>query len=256
MRHARINYIGEVPDGSGRQYVPDLNGPLYLLDRRPAAASTSTSRPSSPTSSPVAAWAAASGSSPSTRSSRRTASSTPSHTEQFARLGTKPTTYPAQRNTFLHGVVTEWTATDPSRTRSSGTHREILRLGFATQIHGIQQIDFNPTAEPGGRGLRPAVRRRRRRRHRARTPTSRRSWTNPYGKILRIDPDGTDGPNGQYGVPTSNPFVGEDGAVGEIYALGMRDPHRFSWDPGGQHRMFLGPHRPARDRGGLRGPRR
>ena len=32
MRHARINFIGEVPDGSGRQYVPDLNGPLYLLD--------------------------------------------------------------------------------------------------------------------------------------------------------------------------------------------------------------------------------
>ncbi|MDQ4055624.1 MAG: hypothetical protein M3237_23435, partial [Actinomycetota bacterium] len=31
-RHARINYIGEVPDGSGRLYVPDLNGPMYLLD--------------------------------------------------------------------------------------------------------------------------------------------------------------------------------------------------------------------------------
>ena len=24
--------IGEVPDGSGRMYVPDLNGPLYLLE--------------------------------------------------------------------------------------------------------------------------------------------------------------------------------------------------------------------------------
>src|SRR4051812_47352344 len=28
MRWARINYIGEVPDGSGRRYVPDLNGKL------------------------------------------------------------------------------------------------------------------------------------------------------------------------------------------------------------------------------------
>jgi hypothetical protein len=26
MRWARINFIGEVPDGSGRMYVPDLNG--------------------------------------------------------------------------------------------------------------------------------------------------------------------------------------------------------------------------------------
>ena len=28
-RHARINYMGEVPDGSARMYVPDLNGKLY-----------------------------------------------------------------------------------------------------------------------------------------------------------------------------------------------------------------------------------
>ena len=31
-RHNRINYIGELPDGSGRMYVPDLNGSLYFLD--------------------------------------------------------------------------------------------------------------------------------------------------------------------------------------------------------------------------------
>src|SRR4051812_3044576 len=31
MRWARINYIGEVPDGSGRMYVPDLNGEMYLV---------------------------------------------------------------------------------------------------------------------------------------------------------------------------------------------------------------------------------
>ncbi|MGH3659900.1 MAG: hypothetical protein ACRDUA_24940, partial [Micromonosporaceae bacterium] len=30
VRHARINYVGELPDGSGRLYTPDLNGPLYL----------------------------------------------------------------------------------------------------------------------------------------------------------------------------------------------------------------------------------
>src|SRR3954453_12807118 len=31
MRWARINYLGELPDGSGRLYVPDLNGKLYLI---------------------------------------------------------------------------------------------------------------------------------------------------------------------------------------------------------------------------------
>ena len=34
MRQARINYVGEVPDGSGRLYVPDLNGKLYLMKKR------------------------------------------------------------------------------------------------------------------------------------------------------------------------------------------------------------------------------
>jgi glucose/arabinose dehydrogenase len=62
----------------------------------------------------------------------------------------------------------------------------------------------------------------------------------PHGKILRIDPRGTDSANGRYGIPTGNPFVGRAGALGEIYAVGMRDPHRFSWDRGGTHRMFLG----------------
>jgi glucose/arabinose dehydrogenase len=34
--------------------------------------------------------------------------------------------------------------------------------------------------------------------------------------------------------------VGQTGTLGEIYAWGMRDPHRFSWDRGGTRRMFLG----------------
>ena len=32
VRRARINFMGEVPDGSGRMYVPDLNGRLYLVE--------------------------------------------------------------------------------------------------------------------------------------------------------------------------------------------------------------------------------
>ena len=59
-------------------------------------------------------------------------------------------------------------------------------------------------------------------------------------KILRIDPLGTTGSNGEYGIPPSNPFVGVDGALGEIWAYGLRNPHRFSWDTGGTNKMFIG----------------
>jgi glucose/arabinose dehydrogenase/putative cell wall-binding protein len=49
------------------------------------------------------------------------------------------------------------------------------------------------------------------------------------GKILRIDTEGTAIP---YDVPTSNPFVGMSGYRPEIWALGLRNPWRFSFDRG------------------------
>jgi glucose/arabinose dehydrogenase len=56
--------------------------------------------------------------------------------------------------------------------------------------------------------------------------------TTLLGKILRIDPLGTNGPGGQYGIPASNPFVGAGGGIREeIYSFGMRNPWRFSFDP-------------------------
>jgi glucose/arabinose dehydrogenase len=52
-----------------------------------------------------------------------------------------------------------------------------------------------------------------------------------FGKILRIDPLGSNAPNGEYGIPADNPHVGEAGVLGEIWASGMRNPQRFAWDP-------------------------
>ena len=48
------------------------------------------------------------------------------------------------------------------------------------------------------------------------------------GKILRIDPRPSGGRG--YSVPRSNPFVSRSGARGEIYAYGLRNPWRFSFD--------------------------
>ena len=48
------------------------------------------------------------------------------------------------------------------------------------------------------------------------------------GKILRIDPRQAGGR--PYRIPASNPFVGRQGARGEIYAYGLRNPWRFSFD--------------------------
>lgn len=60
----------------------------------------------------------------------------------------------------------------------------------------------------------------------------------PLGKMLRIDPlnpalnpastDPLSG-NGQYRLPTTNPFQGA-GQVPEIYAYGLRNPYRFAFD--------------------------
>ena len=49
------------------------------------------------------------------------------------------------------------------------------------------------------------------------------------GKISRIDPT----PSGDvpYTVPSDNPFVGTEGALGEIWSIGLRNPWKFTFDP-------------------------
>jgi hypothetical protein len=53
-----------------------------------------------------------------------------------------------------------------------------------------------------------------------------------YGKIVRIDPTGRSAANRAYAVPVDNPFThAGSGVVPEIYAVGLRNFSRFSFDP-------------------------
>src|SRR6266545_4011319 len=239
MRWARINFLGQIP-GSTRLFVPDLNGKLYTLPSTGGTPSAYLDVRATVGSNFWSGKGMGSGFGfvafhPDFATNGRFYTT---HTEAFDALTTMTPDW-TQSNAVVHSVVTEWTATNPAASTFSGTRRTLLRIGFASYLHAIQQIDFNRTATPGstdygllylavgdgGIGYQQTV------------PQQRGV---PHGKILRIDPRGTNSANGRYGIPSSNPFVGQTGTLGEIYALGMRDPHRFSWDTGGTHRMFLG----------------
>ena len=57
--------------------------------------------------------------------------------------------------------------------------------------------------------------------------------SNPLGAILRIDPLGRDSANKQYSIPADNPFVKDENALNEIYAYGLRNPWKISFDNNG-----------------------
>lgn len=54
-------------------------------------------------------------------------------------------------------------------------------------------------------------------------PNNSQSLATLSGKLLRINADGS--------IPPDNPFVGTAGALGEIWALGLRNPYTFAGDP-------------------------
>lgn len=132
-----------------------------------------------------------------------------------------------------HTVLLEWTAVDPTAPAyDGGPPRELLRIEQPFGNHNAGHLAFNPLASPGdadfgmlyvgvadgGSGGDPLAL--------AQDPAS------PFGKILRIDPLGSDGSTGDYGIPADNPFAGSDGGtLSEIYASGLRNPQRFGWDP-------------------------
>lgn len=128
-------------------------------------------------------------------------------------------------------VLTEWKAKDPSSSQFKGTSRELLRVNMVSGIHGLQEVTFNPGARPGdsdyrllyvsvgdGGSAENGY------------PFLEHNLSRIWGTIIRINPSGKNSSNGNYGIPSSNPFAaaGAD-TLREIYAWGFRNPHRITW---------------------------
>ena len=137
---------------------------------------------------------------------------------------------PTDTTNIADSVVGEWTVgangqVDPN------SYREVFRVALPWFAHPGKQIAFNPFSQPGdedygllyyghGDAGQPGP------------PVG--TGQHPFdarGKILRINPL-QDGAN-RFTVPASNPFTATydpgDVYLDEIYALGFRNPHRFSW---------------------------
>jgi mono/diheme cytochrome c family protein/glucose/arabinose dehydrogenase len=137
-------------------------------------------------------------------------------------------------------VIVEWTDHDIANATFEGTARELLRMELPSPIHPLGEMTFNPAARPGdpdwrvmylgvgdsGTGEQRDIRR-----------LNPQRLDNFTGKILRIVPDlrahtatSTVSENGRYRIPNDNPFAGVEGARKEIWASGLRNPHRLIWD--------------------------
>jgi len=142
--------------------------------------------------------------------------------------------------TINEGVLIEWTDTNTSNTTFEGTARELMRVRLNTRSHPMGEVTFNPAARPGdadwrvlycevgdgasGESRIVEIR-----------PNPQR-LDNLVGKIIRIIPDLNEqtktsfvSENGRYRIPNDNPYVKTKGARPEIWANGLRNPHRLSW---------------------------
>ena len=142
--------------------------------------------------------------------------------------------------TLLEGVLIEWIDTNPANSTFEGTARELMRLQLSTESHPMSGLIFDPTAKPGSpnwRVLYISIGD-----GRAGESMNKAMRDNPQrlddlvGKILRIIPDldehtssSTVSENGRYRIPNDNPFVSTPGAHKEIWAYGLRNPEMMSW---------------------------
>jgi glucose/arabinose dehydrogenase/mono/diheme cytochrome c family protein len=262
---ARVNSLRDEPGGR-RFFVNDLNGPLYILDKQTKAftkyldfnglaerpglfpkftyarnfATGLTNVILDPDYARNGVFYTLHMEDPST------------HGSAVPRSGVVPgldlsgyTTTPAVPTPTVNGqidrevVLVEWTDRNIANATFEGTAREILRVQYPLAPHPLGEMTFNPVARPGDPDYRvmylgagdsqSGEQRDSRRLNPQRLDTL-------VGKILRIIPDlrehtniSTVSENGRYRIPNDNPFATVDGARKEIWAYGLRNPHRLTW---------------------------
>ncbi len=118
----------------------------------------------------------------------------------------------------LYTLIERYTTSADSNVADSASHKLILRVVQPYSNHNGGLVMFGPDGMlyigmgDGGLGGDPQ--------NRAQNPDSL------LGKLLRIDVDGGD----PYVNPPNNPYAG-GGGRGEIWAIGLRNPWRFAFDP-------------------------
>lgn len=133
-------------------------------------------------------------------------------------------------------VVAEYTvSSDDPNVADHMSERIVTQIDWPQFNHDGHWIDFGPdgmlyisTGDGGyandwGIGHDPAI-------------GNGQDMTSLHGKMLRIDVDG----GNPYGIPADNPFVGQDGVRPEIWASGLRNPWRCSFDMGGNNDLICG----------------
>lgn len=140
----------------------------------------------------------------------------------------------------LQWVLSEWKTKTPGAIPYVGESRELMRIDMVSQIHGVQEMAFNPLAKPGdadygllymGIGDGGSAENG--------YPFLCTGNEKIWASVIRIDPNGSNSQNGKYGIPPTNPFAKSDNpqVVKEIFAYGFRNPHRIIWDQSG--RIFI-----------------
>ena len=262
---ARVNVMRQEPGPGARFFVNDLTGPLYILDRRTKAAATYLDFNGRgertglfdklTTDAGLASGFISFEFDPDYARNGRFYTI---HLEEIALPGAltpdnhafpgldtsgySPTTpVPTPGPVDHEGVLVEWTDTNTGNATFEGRARELLRIPLNSRIHPLGDITFNPAARDGdpdwrvmyiacgdggsGDDRRPIVH------------LNPQRLDTVVGKILRIVPDlsarardSRVSENGRYRVPVDNPFVAVAGARPEIWAYGVRNPHRLSWN--------------------------
>jgi mono/diheme cytochrome c family protein len=225
--HTRITKFQSAPNGGF--YILDLRGTLYRVDKNKAVPYFDIKK-QTPAFIDEPGMATGFGSFAFHPEFKSNGLFYTTHTEPPK---SKPAdfTYADSIPSTLQWVLTEWKTDKPGAVPFSGTRREILRWDMVTQMHGVQEIMFNPYAKPKdedygllyiGIGDAGAVE------YGYLLAGNEHSY---LGSIFRIDPLGTNSKNGRYGIPPTNPFAKDTSpaTVKEIYAYGFRNPHRITW---------------------------